>query len=471
MNGKDLLLLGLRNLLRRKTRTLLAVIGVVVGTCAIIVMLSIGFGMSANFEEQIASYGDLHLVNVYGGGMYGPIIDTGDGQPAQLDDKAIAAFEKIKGVEAATPRLEEYMTIAIGKYVAQVGIVGMRPEVMQKFGYELQEGRLLQPGDKFNLVFGNQVPSWFYNPKKTMYSSWDGEAKVDVITDKIIITGDYEYGQKRRYSTEDIDYKTYKAKGVGLLANPNNETAYYVYTDLDSMKEIQADLRKARKEPAVNQLTYNNAMVYVGDINDVQDVSDAIREMGFQTSSLNDWLEAMQEQSRMIQGVLGGIGAISLFVASPGHYQYHDYVHLRAYQGNRRHEGYRREPAGYTQDVSAGGRAHRVYRRSSRRDFELYHLPPVKYRIGRRARRISRLDDGRRFQYLHHSLVDSHRRIALCYCYRPHCRLLPRKARHASVGPGKPAQRIKNYLTYAAKVSILFTALCAKSTSPEISTL
>ena len=107
------------------------------------------------------------------------------------------------------------MTIAIGKYVAQVGIVGMRPEVMQKFGYELQEGRLLQPGDKFNLVFGNQVPSWFYNPKKTMYSSWDGEAKVDVITDKIIITGDYEYGQKRRYSTEDIDYKTYKAKGVG----------------------------------------------------------------------------------------------------------------------------------------------------------------------------------------------------------------------------------------------------------------
>lgn len=203
------------------------------------------------------------------------------------------------------------MTVAIGKYVTQVSVVGIRPEVMQKFGYELQDGRLLQPGDKFNLVFGNQVPSWFYNSKKTMYGSWDGEAKVDVITDKIIITGDFEYGQKRRYSTEDIDYKEYKARGVGLLANPNNETAYYVYTDLDTMKEIQADLRKARKESATNQLVYNNAMVYVGDINDVQDVSDAIREMGFQTHSLNDWLEAMQEQARMIQTVLGGIGAIS----------------------------------------------------------------------------------------------------------------------------------------------------------------
>jgi ABC-type antimicrobial peptide transport system permease subunit len=318
MNSKDLLLLGVKNLLRRKTRTILAIIGVVVGTCAIIVMLSIGFGMSANFEEQIASYGDLHLVNVYGGGMYGYGTGAGDGQPAQLDDKAIAAFERIEGVDAATPRLEEFMTVAIGKYVTQVSVVGIRPEVMQKFGYELQEGRLLQPGDKFNLVFGNQVPSWFYNPKKTMYGSWDGEAKVDVITDKIIITGDFEYGQKRRYSTEDIDYKEYKARGVGLLANPNNETAYYVYTDLDTMKEIQADLRKARKESATNQLVYNNAMVYVGDINDVQDVSDAIREMGFQTHSLNDWLEAMQEQARMIQTVLGGIGAISLFVAALG---------------------------------------------------------------------------------------------------------------------------------------------------------
>lgn len=319
MNSKDLLHLGLKNLLRRKTRTFLAITGVVVGTCAIIVMLSIGFGMSANFEEQIASYGDLHLVNVYGGGgMYGPVFNTGDGKPAQLDDKAVAAIEKIKGVEAASPRIEEYMTIVIGKYIAQASVIGMRPEVMQKFGYEIQDGRLLQSGDKFNLIFGNQVPTWFYNPKKTMYSGWGGEAKVDVMTDKIILTGDYEYGQKRRYSTDNIDYKQYKAKGVGLLANPNNETAYYIYTDFDSMKEIQDDLRKARKEQIPSQQSYNQVMVYVKDINDVQDVSDAIRDMGFQTSSLNDWLEAMQEQSRMIQGVLGGIGAISLFVAALG---------------------------------------------------------------------------------------------------------------------------------------------------------
>lgn len=321
MNSQDLFLLGVKNLKRRKTRTFLAVFGVVVGTCAIIVMLSIGFGLSASFQEQIESYGNLHLVNVYpGGGWYGPGMPAPiDGKQAILDDKVIAAIEAIDGVDAATPRVEEYLTMGIGKYVASVSVIGMRPEVMQKFGYELAEGRLLEPGDKFTLVFGNQVPTWFYDPRKTSYGSWNGESVVDVITDKIVLTGDYEYGQKRRSpDSEKINYKEYKAKGVGLLANPNNETAYYVYTDLETMKTIKEDLRKARKEPLPTQQGYNFAMVYVGKIDQVQEVSDKIREMGFQTDSLSDWLKAMQDQARMIQGILGGIGAISLLVAALG---------------------------------------------------------------------------------------------------------------------------------------------------------
>lgn len=321
MNSQDLFLLAAKNLQRRKTRTFLAVFGVVVGTCAIIVMLSIGFGLSASFQEQIESYGNLHLVNVYpGGGYYGPDMPGPvDGQPAILDDKVIATIEAMDGVDAATPRVEEYLTMGIGKFVAWVSVIGMRPEVMQKFGYELAEGRLLEPGDKHTLVFGNQVPATFYDPRKTSSGSWNGEAVVDPLTDKIILTGDYEYGQKRRSSdSEKIDYKKYKAKGVGLLANPNNETAYSVYTDLETVRTIKEDLRKARKEPLPTQNGYNFAMVYVGKIDRVQEISDTIREMGFQTDSLSDWLKSMQDQARMIQGILGGIGAISLLVAALG---------------------------------------------------------------------------------------------------------------------------------------------------------
>ncbi|MBQ4576455.1 MAG: ABC transporter permease, partial [Firmicutes bacterium] len=68
MNHRDLIDLCFRNLLRRRARTILAVIGVVVGTCAIVVMLSIGYGLTAGFEEQITSYGNLHLIQVSANG-------------------------------------------------------------------------------------------------------------------------------------------------------------------------------------------------------------------------------------------------------------------------------------------------------------------------------------------------------------------------------------------------------------------
>ncbi|QOX65103.1 ABC transporter permease [Anoxybacterium hadale] len=324
MNNRDLIGLAFRNLLRRKTRTILAVVGVVVGTCAIVVMLSIGFGLSASFQEQIESYGNLHLVNVYGGGG-GRAYPTGGGSGSEkdgiLNDRAITKMEKIEGVDAVTPTFQEYLSFGVGKYIAQASVIGIRPEVMQKFGYELQDGRMLGAGDKFEVVFGNQVPSWFYNPKKTWGSSWGGEAQVDVITNKMIITADEWYGQKRPQGSneEKVTYKEYKIKGVGILANPSDDSAYNVYMSLEGLQIIRDEAKRARKETVSRQDdTYESAMVYVGDINDVEDVSNKIREMGFQTNSLNDWLKSMQDTARMIQGILGGIGAISLLVAALG---------------------------------------------------------------------------------------------------------------------------------------------------------
>ena len=41
----DMIKICLQNLLRRKSRTILTVLGVVVGCCAIVTMLSIGIGV------------------------------------------------------------------------------------------------------------------------------------------------------------------------------------------------------------------------------------------------------------------------------------------------------------------------------------------------------------------------------------------------------------------------------------------
>ena len=105
------------------------------------------------------------------------------------------------------------------------------------------------------------------------------------------------------------------------------EYSYGIYTDIELLKE---QLRRVyRKNPIPGQPTnskgkpysyfvYDSMYVYVDDMDHVTEVQEAINNLGYQANSSMEWLEQAQEQTDMIQAVLGGIGAVSLFVAAIG---------------------------------------------------------------------------------------------------------------------------------------------------------
>lgn len=57
-----------RNLLRRKGRTALTLVGVVIGTCMVVLMISLGIAQTKTNEEMLQSWGDLTQVQIYGYG-------------------------------------------------------------------------------------------------------------------------------------------------------------------------------------------------------------------------------------------------------------------------------------------------------------------------------------------------------------------------------------------------------------------
>ena len=61
----DMIKMCLQNLTRRKSRTILTVLGVVVGCCAIVTMMSIGFGVQNSQQIMLEGMGDLTLIQVY----------------------------------------------------------------------------------------------------------------------------------------------------------------------------------------------------------------------------------------------------------------------------------------------------------------------------------------------------------------------------------------------------------------------
>lgn len=252
---------------------------------------------------------------------------SGKKKVAKLDDKAMKDIEKIKNVTAVTPVETAYLKVTHGKFVTGVNVKGVKPEVFEKFGYKLKEGRSLKANDKFAIVFGRNIPMWFYNPySNSGGGGWGGDSEdppVNVISNRLKMSADQNYGERNRSEStsgdgKKIDYTVYDAQGVGILENENDETAYSVYMNIDTVKKINEETAKAESNYRNNKKEYQNAQVYVEDMDSVKLVSQTIKDMGFQTFGLIDMLDELKKTSNMIQAVLGGIGAISMLVAALG---------------------------------------------------------------------------------------------------------------------------------------------------------
>ena len=198
-------------------------------------------------------------------------------------------------------------------------MIGIDPAAMEALGYKVEEGRVLNGEDKDGLVIGRGVIESMYNPKM----SWQMQAQatppeIDAMNDKIMLTYDWNYGTKG----QDKSIKPIKVNVVGVMPN-NGSNSYSVIMPMQQMQKIMKDMEAWQKKQGSTSETkkkgqYNQVSVKVDDINEVQNVQQQIKDMGFQASSLTDQLESMKETTKMLRMVLGAIGAISLIVAAIG---------------------------------------------------------------------------------------------------------------------------------------------------------
>ena len=321
MSTRDLFLMALRNLWKRKLRTALTVLGVVIGTASIVVMVSIGIGMNQGFAQQLESWGSLQVINVYPSG--GMVYDDATGDMKQenktneLNAQAVEQFRQIESVEAVSPVIQEYLYFSVGKYVADASVMGIEPDTMAALGYSVEEGRPLEAGDQKALVFGGGVE--FYDPKLSWEMRYAADPPaVDLLNETINVSYDWNYGTKHA----DKSIKPIKMQAVGKTSAEGGN-AWSVFMSIDELEEIQKARQEWEAEQNGNKNTeknksreYSEVLVKVDDIDRVQAVQQEIKDMGFRASSLTDQLESMKETTKMLRLVLGAIGAISMVVAA-----------------------------------------------------------------------------------------------------------------------------------------------------------
>lgn len=345
MSWKDLFRMSLSSLWRRKLRTILTMLGVVVGTASIVVMISLGLGLQKANMEQIEQYGGLTTITVYGGDTY---VYYGDGmavsgesestEPVRIDDAMMETLASIEHVEVASPVLSLYVKAKQGAWEGDFNIRGMSSEALQKLDLEVAEGSLPTSDTELQLFYGNTVITNFYNARTQQYY-WETQElpDVDFMNDPMFIIFDMDaYYQSQWGGTDENGVqiqapKKYVVPASGVMAGGpedwSNEYSYQALCDVDALK---AQLKKAFKGKAIpgqptnkngkpyKEIYYDEAYIRVDDMKYVEEVQEQIRALGLQPQSNMEWMESVEEQSRVIQLVLGGIGAVSLFVAAIG---------------------------------------------------------------------------------------------------------------------------------------------------------
>lgn len=337
----DMISICFRNLWRRKGRTMLTVIGVVIGSCAVIVMISLGLGMNKAMDGMLSSWGDLTAVTIYNGSSGGIMMSSSSSSSnstdkPKLDDKALETLKNIEHVKMIVPKMDldsQMIKICSGRndrYVLSwASVCGVDFSTFGDLKYTASEGTIPNENNKSDaLVFGMEVPYQFTDSKKHGQAARvdrqqlpDGSFTkpfIDPVGSDIMIkiNNTKKPNADGTYQSGGRGYE-HRLESVAVLdQDPMWETPYTVFIDIDLAKQIIEEYNKLNNVKNAKTPEYSQVKLFCDDISSVDYVQSVIEEMGYSASSMAQVRKEMQGELGIIQGILGGLAAISLLVAA-----------------------------------------------------------------------------------------------------------------------------------------------------------
>ncbi|MBC7878011.1 MAG: ABC transporter permease [Anaerolineales bacterium] len=319
----DLFRLVINNLSRRKARVGLTAVGVVIGTAAVIILVSLAIGLQKNATEQLYGIGDLSLINVYpgfggemfaGGGGSVKIMQGGGGEGSGstdmllLTNSALDDLSAISFVQSVIPReyLQSSMIMKFKKFEGGSGVYGIGTNDLADLGLETQQGSTAL--SRATVVIGYMVAQNMYDP--TLRPGQEPPLPPDLYDQQIQLV----------LSKWDADgneiRKNISVRVSGILTESGSEADWSIYMPLEQIKTLNEWATGIRVN--YNKDGYSEVLVKVENPDHTLEVRDQIITMGFQANTMLDFVQGINNFYKILQVVLGGVGAIALLVAAIG---------------------------------------------------------------------------------------------------------------------------------------------------------
>ena len=141
MNLLDSLAVGLLALSINKMRSLLTVLGIIIGVAAVVCMVSVGSGAREEVSEKIRTLGANLLLISSGAQLSGAVkLETGTRQTLTEDD-ALALRRELTNVQAVAPLLSRSMQVVAGNNNWATLIAGIDNDYLVAREWRIANGR------------------------------------------------------------------------------------------------------------------------------------------------------------------------------------------------------------------------------------------------------------------------------------------------------------------------------------------
>ena len=293
---KESFLMAWASLIANKMRSILTMLGIIIGVAAVIALVSIGNGVKQDIQNSISSLGS-NLLMVMPGAPRTPGVRPSAGSMKSLKVSDYEAISKLDGVKAASPMTNGSYVVIYQNKNWTTSVSGVSYNYLDVNNWSMKSGRFLSEKNVQNrervAVVGKTVVKNLFGDEDPV----GAEIRVKNIPFRII--------------------GVLNSKGSGVMGNDQDDMVIIPYTTAMERVEGVDYLRMiyvvGKDENGIDRLQ--------SDIENLLRVRHGIKDTNlddFNIQNMNSIMETMEETTGTLTLFLGAVAAISLVVGGIG---------------------------------------------------------------------------------------------------------------------------------------------------------
>lgn len=293
---KESFLMAWASLIANKMRSILTMLGIIIGVAAVIALVSIGNGVKQDIQNSISSLGS-NLLMVMPGAPRTPGVRPSAGSMKSLKVSDYEAIAKLDGVKAASPMTNGSYVVIYQNKNWTTSVSGVSYNYLDVNNWSMKSGRFLSEKNVQNrervAVVGKTVVKNLFGDEDPV----GAEIRVKNIPFRII--------------------GVLNSKGSGAMGNDQDDMVIIPYTTAMERVEGVDYLRMiyvtGKDENGIDRLQ--------SDIENLLRVRHGIKDTNlddFNIQNMNSIMETMEETTGTLTLFLGAVAAISLVVGGIG---------------------------------------------------------------------------------------------------------------------------------------------------------